>query len=72
MGGQVGAAVVHVPFTNVVRVGFPVGPESYVNLVLDPNLPAQVFSEHFGFFLQLNHIFFSYFSQTHFWRRPLN
>ena len=66
MGGQVGAAVVPVPFTNAARVRFPVGSESYVNLVLDPYLPAQVFSEHFGFLLHLKSYLLSIFLSSSF------
>ena len=61
LGGRVGAAVVPVPLTNAARVRFPVGSESYVNLVLDPYLPAQVFSEHFGFLLHLKSYLLSIF-----------
>ena len=66
LGGRVGAAVVPVPFTNAARVRFPVGSESYVNLVLDPYLPAQVFSEHFGFLLHLKSYLLSIFLSNSF------
>ena len=50
---------------NEARVRFPVGPdESYVNLVLNPYLPAQVFAEYFGFVLHLKSYLLSILSNS--------